>query len=143
MNSKKIIASVVVILELYLLLTSSWGSQAFAGVEIDKIGFPFEWGPAIISALVILIFTIREKEHPLASLVLVGSFLIFLVRAKVFGVSGVENLEAIGDVTVELTTQYWIMFVISIVLFVLSGIGGQKKTSDSSQVAESNTNEIS
>ncbi len=119
MNFKKIIPTILVIAELFYLLTSSWGYQAFAGVATDKIGFPFEWGPAIISAIIIIIFIWREKEHPLASFILIGSFLLFLVRAKIFGVSGVDELKSYGDVTVELTPRFWSMFVLSIIMFIV------------------------
>ena len=119
MTLKKILPIILVIIELFYLFTSSWGYQAFAGVATDKIGFPLEWIPALISAIVILIFIWREKEHPLASFILIGSFLLFLIRAKVFGVSGVDELKAYGDVTVELTSRFWIMFILSIVMFIV------------------------
>ena len=119
MTLKKILPTILVIIELFYLFTSSWGYQAFAGVATDKIGFPFEWGPALLSAIVILIFIWREKEHPLASFILIGSFLLFLIRAKVFGVSGVDELKAYGDVTVELTSRFWIMFILSIAMFIV------------------------
>ena len=119
MTLKKILPTILVIIELFYLFTSHWGYQAFAGVATDAIGFPFEWGPAVISAIVILIFIWREKEHPLASFTLIGSFLLFLIRAKVFGVSGVDELKAYGDVTVELTSRFWIMFILSIAMFIV------------------------
>ena len=119
MTLKKILPTILVIIELFYLFTSSWGYQAFDGVATDKIGFPFEWGPALLSAIVILIFIWREKEHPLASFILIGSFLLFLIRAKVFGVSGVDELKAYGDVTVELTSRFWIMFILSIAMFIV------------------------
>ena len=119
MTLKKILPTILVIIELFYLFTSNWGYQAFAGVPTDAIGFPFEWGPALISAIVILIFIWREKEHPIASFILIGSFLLFLVRAKIFGVSGVDELKSYGDVTVELTSKFWTMFVISIIMFIV------------------------
>ena len=41
MTLKKILPTILVIIELFYLFTSSWGYQAFAGVAADKIGFPF------------------------------------------------------------------------------------------------------
>lgn len=117
--------SISSLLIIYLLLTSNWGFQTFAGIETDQVGWPFEWGPAIVSGLVILVFNLQNKAHPLASLVLVGSFLIFLIRAKIFGVSGVEELESLGDVGVSMSGGFWVMMVLSILLFFL---GSAKKS---------------
>jgi len=142
MTLKKILPTILVIIELFYLFTSSWGYQAFAGVATDKIGFPFEWGPALLSAIVILIFIWREKEHPLASFILIGSFLLFLIRAKVFGVSGVDELKAYGDVTVELTSRFWIMFILSIAMFIVDIVfaraSNENNTSSNQQGPEAN-----
>jgi hypothetical protein len=116
---KKIIPTILVLIEVMMLWSTSWGQQMFAGVATDKIGFPFEWGPALICCIVVLIFIWRGKDHPLASFLLIGSFLLFLVRAKVFGVSGVESLDDYGGVTIEMSSGFWVMFVMSFIMLIV------------------------
>jgi hypothetical protein len=130
-NLKKIVSTLLVLVEIILLFTSSWGHQAFDGVKTDEIGFPFEWGPAIICSFVILIYIWRGKDHPLASFLLIGSLLLFSIRAKIFGVSGVDNLKSYGDVAVELSPSYWLMFVLAIVMFIVDIIFARISNSNS------------
>ena len=121
---KKIIPTILVLLLIYFLCSSYWGDLIWAGQRVDQVALSFEWFLALVCSLVILVCIWLEKAHHKVSLVLIGCFVLFLIRAKIFGASGLDdrvysNKSGIDfyDVTVEFSTEYWIMFVLAIVMF--------------------------
>ncbi len=117
LNLKTIVLCALAIIEIFFIFTSNWAYETFAGETIEAVEPTIEWLIAFISAILILIFIWRKKEHQMVNFILIGSFLIFLIRSKVFGLSGVESLKDYGEVSIQMTTKFWIMFAISILMF--------------------------